>query len=192
MPRLIDHEARAAALAEAAWRVLARDGILRLSVRNVAEEAGLATASLRRAIPTQTALRAYCLTLVSERVPERFRRLEPRADVRAAVEDRIAQLLPLDAERRLEMEAFIAIGVLALTDEELQPHYRRAHDLIAGACVGVVTALRPGGAGSPAAEAARLHALIDGLALHLVQPKAIGPDEAMSVLALHLDELAQG
>lgn len=57
MPRRIDTEARTAQIAAAALRVLARDGLGGLSVRGVAAEAGIAAASLRRAFPTQHALR---------------------------------------------------------------------------------------------------------------------------------------
>ncbi|MDF2920421.1 MAG: TetR family transcriptional regulator, partial [Microbacterium sp.] len=48
MPRLIDHDHRNDEIAAAAFRVLARDGVAALSVRRVADEAGIATASLRR------------------------------------------------------------------------------------------------------------------------------------------------
>ena len=63
MPKLIDHSQREVEVAEAAWRVLRRDGVTSLSVRNVAAEAGLATGSLRRAFPTQDALLAFSLEL---------------------------------------------------------------------------------------------------------------------------------
>ncbi|GAA1487885.1 TetR family transcriptional regulator [Brachybacterium sacelli] len=56
MPKLIDHARRREELAEAAWRVLLREGVGRASVRNVAAEAGLTVNSLRHVFSTQDEL----------------------------------------------------------------------------------------------------------------------------------------
>ncbi|WP_432503139.1 TetR/AcrR family transcriptional regulator [Kineococcus arenarius] len=194
MPKLIDHAAREVQIAEAAWRVAVRDGVRAVSVRSVATEAGLATASLRRAFPTQNALLAYCLELAGRRVRERTAAaaagLAPREAARAV----LRQLLPLDAERRLEMEVFLLIGALALTDADLRPGYDAAHAELAVGCRGIVLALEQVGqarAGlDPDMEAARLHALVDGLALHLLRlPEGEDTAWAEAVLDAHLDSL---
>ncbi|WP_432533989.1 TetR/AcrR family transcriptional regulator [Kineococcus arenarius] len=194
MPKLIDHAAREVQIAEAAWRVAVRDGVRAVSVRSVAAEAGLATASLRRAFPTQNALLAYCLELAGRRVRERTAAaaagLAPREAARAV----LRQLLPLDAERRLEMEVFLLIGALALTDADLRPGYDAAHAELAVGCRGIVRALEQVGqarAGlDPDLEAARLHALVDGLALHLLRlPDGEDTAWAEGVLDAHLDSL---
>ncbi len=194
VPKLIDHAAREVQIAEAAWRVAVRDGVRAVSVRSVAAEAGLATASLRRAFPTQNALLAYCLELTGRRVRERAAAavagLAPREAARAV----LRELLPLDAERRLEMEVFVLIGALALTDADLRPGYDAAHAELATGCRGVLAALGAVGearAGlDPDLEAPRLHALVDGLALHLLRRPA-GEDTAWAerVLDAHLDSL---
>lgn len=195
MPKRIDRRAREREVAEAAWTVLARDGIAKLSVRNVAEEAGLATASLRRAFPTQDALRAYCLELVRERTQARIDAIDQRLSVTDFAEAFLLQLLPLDEDRRLEMEVFIAIGVLALTDDTLRDPYDRVHNELALGCRSLVGLLAEAGSAPVAAdeidiEAKRIHALIDGLALHLVQQKAGQPvDWAVEVVSLQVRQL---
>lgn len=175
MPRLIDHVERDAVIAAAAWRVLARDGLPGFSVRRIADEAGLATASLRRAFPTQAALRTYCLRLVGERVQARMDALavasDPAADPRGFVLACLAELLPLDAERRSETEVWLALGSLATTDADVRAAYDDSSRTIATACRSLLGMLPGPGGGDPdalAAEAQRLHALLDGLALHLV------------------------
>src|SRR5690606_9570446 len=119
MPRRIDAGERTAEIAAAALRVLERDGLPGLSVRGVAAEAGIAAASLRRAFPTQHALREYCLELIEERARIRIAALgltgRPLADAL------LAQLLSLDDERRTELVALLPIGVLALTCLDLRP-----------------------------------------------------------------------
>lgn len=193
MPRTIDHDARETAVGEAAWRVLVRDGLTRLSVRNVAAEAGLAASSLRYTFPTQDSLRAFALELVNRRVRERVLALPRSGDARADVEERLRHLIPLDAERRLEMEVFLQIGALALTDEALRPVYDVSTEGLRTACeqlLGLLTTDPAYAALEVAAETPRLHAVVDGLALHLVRQ---GPDEptawAAEVLGRHLDSL---
>lgn len=194
VPRLIDHKARELEVAEAAWRVLQRDGIKKLSVRTVAAEAGLATASLRRAFPTQGSLFAYSLECVQQRVHERIEIAAPGATLRETVETALLQLLPLDDERRLEMEVFLVIGSMALSDPGLRPAYENANEAMAAGCGNVIGLLIQAGQARPGlhpgTEAQKLHALIDGLALHLLRK---GPKEptawAVDVLRSHLDSL---
>jgi AcrR family transcriptional regulator len=195
MPRLIDHADREREVAEAAWRVAVRDGVRGLSVRNVAAEAGLATGSLRRAFPTQHALIGYCLDLVSERVRARMLALPYQPRLRDLVELHLQQVLPLDQQRRTEMEVFVVIGAAALSDPDLRPVYDRANDDLAAACCGYVQGLvdageAPAGTDVPLA-AASLHALVDGLALHLIrQPPDASTSWATRALGAHLDALA--
>lgn len=194
VPRLIDHTAREIEIAEAAWRVLKRDGIRKLSVRTVAAEAGLATASLRRAFPTQHALFAYSLQCVQKRVNQRIATTPPGPTLRDTVEAAILQLLPLDEERRLEMEVFLVIGSMALSDEGLEPAYEEANEAMAAGCRNVIDLLVRGGAASPGLdvplEAMKLHAVVDGLALHLLRRGADEPTSwAIDVLRSHLDSL---
>lgn len=183
MPKLIDHRERDALIARAAWRVLVRDGVPGFSVRRVAEEARLATASLRRAFPTQASLRAYCLRLVAERVQARIDVVAAEAeDARTLVIVCLEQFLPLDAERRTEMEVYLALGSLALTDPAVRVAYDDAHR-------GMATAFRTllgtvaGDGVDVDAEAARLHALVDGMAMHLVHGPA-GADPGWALEAL--------
>ncbi|TFV55918.1 TetR family transcriptional regulator [Geodermatophilus sp. DF01-2] len=193
MPRLIDREARERAVGEAAWRVVVREGITKLSVRNVAAEAGLAAGSLRYLFPTQEALRAYVLDLVRRNVADRIAGMRPHESIRQGVEDYFAQLLPLDTERRVETEVFLSVGVLALTDPVLRPAYERAHRDLRDGCRRILALLATDPeyrALDPDAEAARTHAFLDGLALHLVrQPPGGSTTWATEELARHLDSL---
>lgn len=194
MPRLIDHSAREVEVAEAAWRVLVRDGPTRLSVRNVAAEAGLATGSLRRAFPTQDALRIFALDLVRRRATERMQAVAQRSTVRETVREYLLHLVPLDEDRRVEMEVYLAIGTLALTDAALRPAYDAVHGELAQACELLLSRLVDSDEGYTvadlAAEARRTHALLDGLALHLVRQAPDAPTGwAVDVLDAHLDSL---
>jgi hypothetical protein len=64
----------------------------------------------------------------------------------------------------------------------------QAHTTLRGLCRSAVDAL---GAPSPEAEAERLHALIDGLALHaILAPEVTTPARQRELLAAHLGALA--
>jgi len=194
VPRLIDHAAREVEVAEAAWRVLSTRGVTALSVRTVAAEAGLATGSLRRAFPTQEALLVFSLELVARRVRDRVQALDADAAPPAPQTAGLLELLPLDAARRLEMEVFLHLGSLSPGGGALQRVYRTAHHELAGFTAQVLGSLVEAGWARAdldlPGEARRLHALVDGLALHLVRQAAAEPTGwAVDVLAAHLHQL---
>lgn len=195
MPRLIDADARNAEIAAASLRVLARDGLARLSVRGVAEEAGIATASLRRAFPTQHSLREHCLSLIEKRATARIRALTQELSGRPLVDAMLSQLLPLDRERRTELAAQIQLGVLALTDAKLREAALRLDAAVGHACRAAIAILQDSGligrARDPEHEARRLHALLDGIALQGLWDGDAGISPAtVDILFRHLDELA--
>ncbi|MGO4679506.1 TetR/AcrR family transcriptional regulator [Microbacterium sp. 2MCAF23] len=195
MPRLIDADERTAQIAAASMRVLERDGLAGLSVRGVAEEAGIATASLRRAFPTQHALREHCLRLIEERASGRIAAASQHLNARHLVEDVLSQLLPLDSERRTELIAQVQLGVLALTDAQLRPTAIRLNEAVGRVCSSMILHLQgAGGLGAgrdPEYEALRLNALLDGIALQALWPDRPLSAKAMrGLLSRHLDELA--
>ncbi|PZF59950.1 TetR family transcriptional regulator [Curtobacterium sp. MCSS17_008] len=195
MPRLIDHDERDREIGEAAWRVLTRDGLAAFSVRNVAEEAGIATASLRRAYPTQDALRVACLRRVFEHVQRRLDALDaartPDDDPADFAVRCLQELLPLDHERRTEAEVWTTLGSLALTDDGVRAAHDEAHALLRDACGALVGLARGAATTRDDGDTARLHALVDGLALHLVhQPVDADTSWAVDVLTAEVRRLA--
>lgn len=194
MPKLVDPEQRRAAIAEAVWTVIRRDGLQRASVRNVAREAGLSMGSLRHYFSTQSELLCFAMQLVGDRARARVRTLRPAADPRQGAEQLLAELVPLDDERRAESEVWLAFTDRALVDPDQRAIHQRIHDQLYGACVTAVTLLADAGL-TPAdldvpLEATRLQALVDGLALHAVmRPEKVPPSRISGVISHHLDTL---
>ncbi|QLD11887.1 TetR/AcrR family transcriptional regulator [Microbacterium oleivorans] len=194
MPRLIDHDDRNDEIAAAAFRVLARDGLAALSVRRVADEAGIATASLRRAFATQDALRRFCFARLQTAVAARIRAVTGEGRERAM--QWMRELLPLDATRRTELTVQLQLSRLALTDSGLSESARELHEGVRRVCAAVLDGLSEArvladGLDLPL-ETVRLHALLDGLALHLLWTPSDDPArDADRVLARHLDTLAR-
>jgi AcrR family transcriptional regulator len=197
MPKLVDHEQRRRDLAEAVWRVIRRDGIDRASVRTVAREAGWSAGALRHYFGTQSELLGFAMQLVVERVEGRIAALEPPKEPREAVEQLLHELLPLDDERRAENEVFFAFTGRALVDAALRTRHEEVHDALRAGCTRAVETLATIGPTrlslDTALEAERLHALIDGLALHnAIHPGRMPPERIVALLARHLDSLDAG
>ena len=180
-------ENRRRQIAEAALRVLARDGLLALSVRNVAAEADLAPSSLRYAVPTQADLREQAMELLLARLQERIDAVGDPEDEQWA-RSVLLELIPLDATRRIEMEVMLELGTAAMSAPELMPVYLRGHEIVRSACERAVRVLL--GEAATDVETDRLHGLVDGLALHIVRlPPEAGAERAVAALDLHLHQL---
>lgn len=186
MPRTVDITERDRIVAEAAWRVLVRDGLTELSVRKVAAEAGLPPSSLRYTFPTQASVRDRAVALLVERLAARVaahaEQGKADADEARAI---LLELLPLDDERRIEMEVSLALGAMAATDNDLWTAHQRAHQAIREACARALEIL-----GASPDDVSGTHALIDGLALHLVRQFPEGGSEwALDALDAHIRRL---
>ena len=187
MPKLVDLAERDRIVSEAAWRVLVRDGLTELSVRKVAAEAGLPPSSLRYTFPTQAAVRERAVALLVDRLTARVAGHADRESA-GATESRaiLHELLPLDDERRIEMEVSLSLGALAMTDPGLRRAHQKAHEAIRAACGRALSLL-----GANKTEIATLHALIDGLALHLVRQPADDSDQwAIDALDAYISRLS--
>jgi len=197
MPKVVDHEQRRAELARAVWTVIRRDGLERASVRNVAREAGLSMGSLRHYFATQSELLCFAMQLVGHRARARIGALEPVADARRAAEQLLHQLVPLDDERRAESEVWLAFTGRALVDPQQRAIHEQIHDQLNRACTVAIETLVAAGLTAEGLdvtlEASRLHALLDGLALHAVmRPAKVSPSRIVAVIARHLDTLQAG
>jgi AcrR family transcriptional regulator len=180
-------------LAEAVWRVVRRDGLEHASVRNVAREAGLSMGSLRHYFASQSELMTFALQTVIERIESRLARLERDPDPRRRAEQVLGELLPLDDERRAENEVWLAFTSRAMVDQALQALRDEGYDALRAGCQALVRDLSEAGMAQThiPAETERLHALLDGLAVHAAMRPDIHTAESLTAaIAHHLNTLA--
>lgn len=191
MPSRIDRTARKAELAEAAWRVILRSGVSAVSVRTVAEEAGLAVGSLRHVFPTRTDLLVFSAELMIERVSERIKEIPQRGSTEDYVLAVVKNLVPFTEQTRAEMDVNIALIAEATAVPELKALRDSAHEHIAAACMRWAAMLRQEQSETPSEAAARsgrrLHALADGLALHIMHRAE--PEDLDRAVELLRDEI---
>lgn len=173
MPRRIDRDARKAQLAEAVWRIIRDRGIGAVSVRSVADQASVAVGSLRHVFPTRAELLQFSAELMVQRATERIRAVpRPQDDQRYALEV-VKQLLPLEPDSRAELEVNLALIAESPALPELLPIRDHAYQELAEACTRLVEVL----VGRPrdpriVEQGRRLHAIVDGLAIHLLMHPA--------------------
>jgi AcrR family transcriptional regulator len=183
MPRTIDVDDRRRVVSEAAWRVLVRDGPTEVSVRKVAAEAGLPPSSLRYTFPTQASVRDAAVALLVSRLRERVGRAAATTGGHDGARAILLELLPLDDERRAEMEVTVAFVALALTDPSLRTAHEQTHAAVRDICALALAHLDHPGPGARRATGATGAPGAPGLALHLLA-QAPGTDASWAVSAL--------
>ncbi|MEV6810845.1 TetR/AcrR family transcriptional regulator [Micromonospora sp. NPDC051296] len=193
MPKVVDPTERRRQLVEAVWRVIRRDGLEQASVRNVAREAGLSMGSLRHYFASQSELMVFAFRTVIDRIESRLAALGPEPDPRRRAQRVLAELLPLDDERRAENEVWLAFTSRAMVDPALRALRDEGYDALRVGCQTMITDLSAAGLAPTdiPAETERLHALLDGLAVHAAMRPDIHTAQSMAAaIARHLDALA--
>ncbi|MEE3851472.1 TetR family transcriptional regulator C-terminal domain-containing protein [Gordonia sp. LSe1-13] len=193
MPKLIDHAQRRIEIAEALWRVVSRDGVAAASVRDVAAEAGISAGSLRHVFATKEELLAFSMELIYERVAARVRTHATKRDPLRRAEAVLAEVLPLDDNRRIEMHVNLALVTEAAAHPALARAGVQAHEGLRELCRGVLADLADHGLVAASrdldAESMHLHALVDGLAVHLLLGHNDRPTRVRRLIVDHLASL---
>jgi len=196
MPKIVDPETRRTAVADALFRLAAREGLHRVSLRTVAAEAGLNVGSVRHYFENQAELMRFAMRSMIDRVSARLeQRVEalgdpsrlPPPERRTAATELLCELLPLDDIRRAETTVFLEFVTAARTDPSLA-------DLAAEAAAGTRALARrvvqPSEVEDLELEVRRLTALLDGLSFDgVLHPDSLSPTQAAAVVRAHLDEL---
>jgi AcrR family transcriptional regulator len=195
MPRIVESSARRADVAEAVWRIVRREGLEGASVRTVAVEAGLSMGSLRHYFPSQSELHVFAMRLVTDRIRARVEALPATPDPRRWAARVLEEMLPMDADRRAESEVWLAFTARALVDPALRALRDEGWDLLREVCHNLIRRFADAGELAPdldvEVEAARLHALVDGLLVHgVLRPARADTAALRRVMARHLDALA--
>jgi AcrR family transcriptional regulator len=195
VPKEVDHPARRRELADAACRVIARNGLAGTTLAHVAEESGWSIGSIRYYFPNKDELVASALWRVGERVDERIR--DHAAGGMTVSDLRIAatELLPLDAGRREDALVHLAFLAQAAVVPELagaaEGAAQRLQEPLASRIAHAVKTGELPAHLDPEHEAARLRVLLDGLRLQLLtSPRQTSATWALAILDDHLSALA--
>ena len=195
MPKEVDHPARRRELADAACRVIARNGLGGTTLAHVSEESGWSIGSIRYYFPNKDELVAAALWRVGERVDDRIRRRTGEGMTMGDLRIAATELLPLDDERREDALVHLAFLAQAAVSPELsdasEGAARRLQEPLAARIAYLVRTGELPARLDAGEEAARLRVLLDGLRVQLVTtPRQTTAEWALSVLDDHLAALA--
>ncbi|PZG16856.1 TetR/AcrR family transcriptional regulator [Nonomuraea aridisoli] len=198
MPKIVDHERRREELARVVWEVISREGIEGATVRKVAEAAGVSVGGLRHYFDSQRGLLVFAAHAVGRSVGARVAGLL-EADLPGTERGRrlLEELLPLDDDRRVEVEVWLACLVRSHVDESLAElraaawtGERHICRLAIASHLGLPLPAHVGAElpADPERRAARLHVFMDGLTLQTATyPETFSPDAIRETVldALH-------
>ncbi|MFI5914709.1 TetR/AcrR family transcriptional regulator [Dactylosporangium sp. NPDC051541] len=186
MPRKVDHDERRRHIVEALLHIAGTQGLDAVSLREVAQQAGVSMGAVQHYFATKEQMIAYALEhwlslSVHERFSARVReRVQAGTPLLRAV---VAEYLPHDEPSRFDARVGAAFLARGAVDTSLHETLSKA----VRAFTGTVAALLPT-TKDPSFEARRLAALLDGLR-YAVLMGALTPDEALTVAERHLQDL---
>ncbi|MGP7816740.1 TetR/AcrR family transcriptional regulator [Niallia sp. 01092] len=194
MPKIVDHKKQKEKIAKATWSVIKKVGIEKASVRTIAEEAELSVGALRHYFKTQSELLQFTMKLASERVNERISSLTFSEDVLEDICSVLYELLPLDKERKEEMEVYFEFTKKSFVDSNIIAIRNQIYKELELGISRCIEYLIQSGKASPTLsiplEVARLFALIDGLALHGLMNE-IEEEKIKEIVKLHVQSLCK-
>lgn len=148
---------------DAAVRLIAADGLAAVSIRAVATEAGVSLAQVQYYFRSKDQLVTAAFEHASEKFLFRLAAVLERPRSRRRLRAALGLWLPLDDEREQWVKVWLAFVAAAASRPALAERARQADEQVITWLTTELTAL---GADNPAGAAARLLAMIDGVALH--------------------------
>ena len=128
MPKIVDHEARRAVVLEATWRVIARLGIERTTTREIAKEARCSTGVLAHYFRSKDEILRLALDYAHAHVRDRVRALLDRASGVSVLRAVLAESLPLDEPRQLELTLEVSFWARAVVQTHLRASQHADYD----------------------------------------------------------------
>ncbi|HEX3721446.1 MAG TPA: TetR/AcrR family transcriptional regulator [Nitrolancea sp.] len=196
MPKIVDHRARRRQIAEAVLRVTATRGLESVSLRDVAAEGGISMGLVQHYFRSKDQMLLfaceYLIERTNQRIAERIAASSTPQTGRSFLRTLLAEILPLDEERRAGTRVWVAFLARAAVEPELERFMRdtwtNSHNYFAG----VIRAAQERGEiapeRDPQREAVSVFALTDGLVSHILMGH-YSNETALRALDDYLDHL---
>lgn len=183
MPKQVDPHERRTLLADALLRVAAGRGLMDVSLRQVAAEAGVTAGMVQHYFRTKDEMMVFALDVVSARVQARLEADPTTHDgPRALVRALLVQLLPIDDDRVLEGRVAIAFHAYAASRPAVATRLRED---TRGMRAMIAEQVPADGPLDPESAATGLLSLVEGLAVHVLGGH-VTADHAVATLDAHL------
>ncbi|MGK4585770.1 TetR/AcrR family transcriptional regulator [Kitasatospora sp. HPMI-4] len=195
MPKQVDHRERRETIARALWRVAEQRGVTHLTMREVAQEAGISLGQLQHYFSSREAMLSFAMEFASEQASLRVGRglagLGDRPHPRDVLRVMLTEMLPLHADARATSRMSAAFVLEALHNENF--HARARGGMVQGRAIVeqlVRQAIADGYIGAdrdPVAETNLLLALTGFTTL--IELAVVEPQEVLTAVDQYLDRL---
>lgn len=193
MPKVVDHAQRRQELTRHVWTLIRQQGLDGVTIRNLTEVSGWSSGAIRHYLPHRDSILTFAAEQVAVQAEGRLRAVDTSGAPLDALERFLLALLPLDEDTQMLMEVWLAFAAAAVRRENYaDTHgilYRDLHQIIQGILKNFAD---QGWQSTQAPEVAAntIHALIDGLALHLLL-RQVTPEQARTTVHETLTTLLQ-
>ncbi|WP_128381322.1 TetR/AcrR family transcriptional regulator [Streptomyces cavernae] len=195
MPKIVDHEERRKRLVEAVWALAVRGGTEKVTLRKVADEAGVSMGQVQHYYPSMQALIRDALDRAVQAVNasiENAVRTAGATGPEALLRACLHALVSPDEESMRLMRFSLAVAGRAVSDPTMARVLAPGDDELLSFTAGLITAARQEQGGEPRGEERTDADICWSLATSLGVDVALGyrsPDAARSVLDHHIDRL---
>jgi AcrR family transcriptional regulator len=140
LPKIVDHDERRETVAEAAWRVIVRDGLEGATLREISREAGFTTGVIQHYFRDRDELLAFVASQISEQAFDRMTSaIENCAPGKACLRQLLEVLVPHDL-RTARVSALMSFWARSAIDPVHNAIQARQYETIRLAFRGQVTA----------------------------------------------------
>jgi len=176
----------------ATLRVIARDGLEKTTIRAIAKEAGCSAGSLAHYFGDKEDILRQALELADARIAKRMADIISESEPNFALREVLAQVLPIDDDRTVELTLDVNFWGRALIHPELRGLEHEDHDRWRNIVLGLVSSIKSSNKSSLSAVDLTdvLIAFLDGLGLQaLIYPELFPADRQLELLDLQLSRL---
>lgn len=191
MPRIVDHDQRRAELTAAVWSLIREQGLAGVTIRNLSQRSGWSSGAIRHYLPNREAILGFAAGQIGERAWERVQSVPASDDAFQDFLNRLEVTLPLDEEGRVWLEVWLAFVGAAVSDQDFADAQGVLYRDLNAIFVGAFEQFARHGwlpAHTPQAAATEVHALLDGLSVHLLLHQ-INPAQARTTLEAALSRM---
>ena len=187
MPKIVDHEQRHTEIVHALWQVIAAHGIEGVSLRVVAQAAGVSIGRIQHYFGSRETLVLAGLTRLVEQAVAGYEQTS-ESPPRDRLLHVLVQQVPRSESGRIGVAVWYAYLATAITDPRIRTVLAEALRVGEAECAAHVRAIRGVGDAESVGTARRLLALSDGLTLRVLVG-GLDADHAIAALQAEVDGL---
>ncbi len=176
----------------ATLRVIAKDGLEKTTIRAIAKEAGCSAGSLAHYFSDKEDILRQALELADEQISKRISDIISKTEPNLALREVLAQVLPIDNDRTVELALDVNFWGRALIHPELRGLEHEDHDRWRNIVLELISSIASSRKSEISAKNLTdvLIAFLDGLGLQaLIYPELFPPDRQLELLDLQLIQL---